>query len=253
MTTLYRSSGDEYKGALTKSVDSQGRGKAVFQGICVRCGGAGGSSKWDHTGHTCWACGGSGKGSTYTETIYTAEALEKLNARRAKLEEKRAAARAVIEAARQEAAAAAAKVFADNHQQLIDDLAANQDDPFLGDLYRKLGDHGSLTEPQVAAAQRAIDQKKADAAAQFVGNVGDTIEVELTTVLVRDISINGYPRIVRFIVLLEDAAGNVYKYIGNSNAVRYTTGGTSKIKCSIKGHDEYKGRKQTVIQRPREI
>lgn len=253
MKTLYRSSGDKYTGSLLQSIDEHGRGKAAFQRTCYRCGGAGGSSKWDHTGHTCYACGGTGFGRSYTETIYTEEAFKKLTERRANLQEKRVAARNAINAAHKAAFDAAAKIFYDNHRELIADIEANRDHKFLGDLYMSLVMHGSLTEVQVSAAQRAIDQIKADADAQFVGNVGDTIEVELTTVLVRDISINGYPRIVRFIVLLKDAAGNLFKYVGNSNAVSYERGTTCKIKAKIKCHEEYKGRKQTIIERPRKV
>lgn len=62
---------------------------------CWRCGGAGGSNAWAHTGWKCYKCGGEGTNGTRTVKLYTQEALDKLNVtaekRRLKREEKRQA------------------------------------------------------------------------------------------------------------------------------------------------------------------
>ena len=54
--------GNPATGILVKPADKHGRGKAATCYPCTRCGGAGGSSKWHHTGWTCFNCGGSGRG-----------------------------------------------------------------------------------------------------------------------------------------------------------------------------------------------
>jgi DnaJ-class molecular chaperone len=59
---------------------------------CQRCGGLGGSDKWQFTGWTCYECGGSGvsnKPDIYK--VYTPEYEAKLNERRAKKAAKRLA------------------------------------------------------------------------------------------------------------------------------------------------------------------
>lgn len=51
---------------------------------CPRCSGYGGASKWNLTGHICYACGGTGKRpQPKTVKVYTPEYEAKLEARRA--------------------------------------------------------------------------------------------------------------------------------------------------------------------------
>ena len=46
--------------ALRVSNVSSGKPAAWVLKICGRCGGAGGSERWRHTGWTCFECGGKG-------------------------------------------------------------------------------------------------------------------------------------------------------------------------------------------------
>lgn len=71
---------------------------------CFRCGGAGSSEAWAHTGRTCYQCGGSGNLGWKTVKLYSAEKLAKLNAtaekRNTKTAEKRRLRAETEEAAR---------------------------------------------------------------------------------------------------------------------------------------------------------
>lgn len=66
--------------------------KYYYDWTCPRCGGAGGSDKWNYTGWKCYDCGGSGRRAppiVYKE--YTPEHQAKLDAQRAKRRAKREA------------------------------------------------------------------------------------------------------------------------------------------------------------------
>lgn len=52
--------------------------------FCSRCGGQGGSQKWDHTGWTCYQCGGSCFGPARSVKLYSSSKLEQLNKARDK-------------------------------------------------------------------------------------------------------------------------------------------------------------------------
>lgn len=72
-------------------IDKNGT-KYYYDYTCPRCGGAGGSDKWQFTGWKCYDCGGSGKRATpIVYKVYTPEYQAKLDERRAKRQAKREA------------------------------------------------------------------------------------------------------------------------------------------------------------------
>lgn len=112
---------------------------------------------------------------------------------------------------------------------------------------------GKLSERQVEAVESCfavIDrQEAARANSQYIGAVGDkvtlTITVEHIIVLRSEFYGNNYITIAR------DEQGNAITYKGKTNIG--LKGETTTIKASVKEHSEYKGVKQTAIQRPKII
>lgn len=225
-----------------------------YRGRCGRCGGAGGSDAWAYTGYTCYDCGGSGIGPTQVEKLYTQERLDKLNAtlakRHAAAAAKRAAEHARIEAEKASERAAWREAHAEFLAKL-DTLSRGRDE---GDFWVKferdfLARQGEPSERQREIVERELAKRARDAAARHVGKPGDRITVTLTTERVIDCSWGTYPRIVSYLHIARDEAGNciVYKGAGDFPG----EGQTLKVKATIKEHTTYNGIPQTVIARPK--
>lgn len=143
-----------YLSAITPT--AKDRATIIEQHVCGRCGGAGRSDKWAHTGFTCYQCGGSGTMGTKVTPLYTAEKLAKLIAAQ---EKRHAALKAKQQAQAEQAAAERAAVAADTL------LAARTDYPeavafleqykgdsaFLNELQDKLFTGFDFTEKMAAA------------------------------------------------------------------------------------------------------
>jgi hypothetical protein len=100
MTALFTRNGHEHTGK--HFTDEKGKPFIRERVMCWRCGGAGGGQQWAHTGWTCYQCNGAKFTGTRDLPLYTAEKLAKLNATKAKADEKRAAKKAA-EAAEKDA------------------------------------------------------------------------------------------------------------------------------------------------------
>lgn len=97
-----------YLSAITPT--SKDRATITEQHVCSRCGGAGASDRWAHTGRTCYQCGGSGTMGTKATPLYSAEKLAKLVATQ---EKRHAALKAKKQAQAEQAAAERAAVAAE--------------------------------------------------------------------------------------------------------------------------------------------
>lgn len=267
--------GSTATGVLTTEADKHGRGKASVIRPCHRCGGQGGSQKWEHTGYTCYQCGGSGYGTTKTVVIYTPEAYKKLAAlREIRAEKKRKEAaerqRAISEennrmrASRREAFIATypgiadrLSLHADEREPSLYEYDDTSSSPtFLAEMYSVLVERGELSENQVNAvikvfsARDAYEEKIKNS--YFLADVGSKLELSLTNTFTLDVTNHSkFPVIYRNIVIMETADGQQVKYIGNANSIPYKKGETRVVVFTVKEHCEYKGIKQTVIQRPR--
>ncbi len=82
------------------------------------------------------------------------------------------------------------------------------------------------------------------AASNFVGSIGDRIEVVVTVQFC--MGFDGFYG-TTYINTMVDAEGNIYVYKGKRLASK---GDHIKLKATIKDHSEYKGAKQTVVNRP---
>lgn len=223
---------------------------------CNKCGGQGGSEAWKHTGWTCYKCGGTGREEPRTERAYTAEELEKLNATAAKRQATREANRVAKRAKASEDLAAKLRAFDETYPGLHQQIADASGD-FFESLLACLSKHGGLSDPQITVAKdilarRAEEQAAKERAAeqsQYVGTVKDRITIAGTVTAVR--SFPGWDwagrACLKHITIITDQQGNQFKYFGYiaDEGVALT------VKSTVKEHVEYKGLKQTVVQRPK--
>jgi hypothetical protein len=152
-----------YGGEVTEPVReiNPDTGEITVPKICGRCGGAGGSDKWHHTGWTCYQCGGARTLGTETIKVYTLEKIAKLEKT---AEKRRATAQAKREA--KEAAAAAERAANLNANQETnrekypeavkilgrDDL----DGDFLKEMVKKHSEGYEFTPKQAAAIRKSF-------------------------------------------------------------------------------------------------
>jgi hypothetical protein len=251
---------------FTGQAFAMGKGFAVtLPSVCGRCGGAGGSDKWQHTGWTCFDCGGSGKGAPKTHKLFSAEKLEKLNAAAAKRGAKKAAeAQAAREAAEAEANSRRVAFMAEHGALLERAQAFAERNPFVKDVTEKARKNAAMTEGQKAALEAAIarieatDAKKA--ASGWVGQIGERLE--LTVVAERVTSIQTQFGTMR-IAAMRTLDGNAIVTKGafvpptanwNNELERWEIEAEPfKIRGTVKGHDEFRGEKNTVLARAKEV
>lgn len=250
MTQLFTRHGT----AQSANDNINGRPAYGYTDSCHRCGGAGGSPAWAHTGWTCFRCGGSGKEGYKVVPLYTQEKLDQLNALANKRADKRAEAAFVKdweEALEINSRWDWAKA---THPQVWAWLRANEErGGFAQSLYQQVLRWGNLSEKQAGAVERIIADKarreEIASNSKHVGQIKDKIEVFLTPKLI----IGSMFRIPgtnivnpHYTTLFEDAEGNVFKYKG---ATAYEQAGL--YRGTISDHEVYEGVKQTRIQRPK--
>ncbi len=130
----------------------------------------------------------------------------------------------------------------------------NHETGFLGEMNASLHKWGSLTAGQHAAVLKIIAQnaeREARAASSsYLGEVGKPLEVEVTVIAQTSRTYDAFPPRTVYWHLLHDAAGNVLTFRGVHLAEK---GARVKATFTVKAHEEYKGTKQTVLQRPRKV
>jgi hypothetical protein len=268
MTKLFDRSGNERAPNVTGD-----KGQPIYRAprSCSRCGGAGGSSKWEHTGFTCFDCGGSGKGSDYDHALYTADRLAALNAslakRHAKAQAKRdaeAAARRAKNDAEWSEWYAAHKPACDAimNAPRLDERSPRHDEerdqrfaPLLDDLAKEIANHVPVSDRALDVALGMIVRKFAEqdqrTASCHVGTIGERVELELVCEKVLSFRISDFPLIVTNISLCRDRAGNRVVYKGSN---RFDDDGEwFKVKATIKAHESRDGELQTLIARPKHV
>lgn len=165
----------------------------------------------------CWKCHGVGMVWETTKE-YTPEHLAKLEKARARREAKKAAENAAREA---EIAAESERIEKERRE----------------------------AEARAAEERARIEAEKAKS--NFVGSIGD--KIEFTAIVKRSFaykapSYYGYGDEIKHIHEFVDSDGNVYVW-HTSAAIMPNEGDTVTVKGTIKKHSEYKGTKQTVLNR----
>lgn len=255
MDTLYSRDGRAFS---QYHMTTDGKPYIVEQRACSRCGGAGGADKWAHTGWTCYECGGHGKGATQTVKLYTAEKLAKLDATRAKAQEKRAAIADAKRAEMEAAASAKRDAFQAANAGLLAWLAPIAESyDFLRDMWRIANERAEWSDAQRAAILKwkanSEARDAAKAASDYVGTIGERITARVTVERVggyyrqRFGSYSANDQEYVYIVSMRDENGNTL--VVKSANFRAEKGETFTLKGTVKEHSTYNSERQTVLQR----
>jgi len=243
-------SGQQAHGYLVAQPNRNGRASYRYPRKCPRCGGQGGWSGWP--GWTCFECGGSGKGADALEPCYTPEGWTRYEAARIKREAKKAA--------ESERAAIRAQV---EREEFIESypvvgwlvalpVEQREKHRILWSLFDQFHRWHSLTPAQIDALIRIRNEIEARAAAdaakanEFIGEPGEKREFELTCCHI--VILEGHWG-TNYLHICEDQDGRSVVYKGKAGFL--AKGETGKVSATIKGHEQYNGRYQTLIARPK--
>lgn len=224
---------------------------------CSRCGGAGGSSMWAHTGWTCFECGGSGKHKNGPESVrlYTADELVKLDASKAKRDAKKQAVTDALVVARKAETDQRRADFDAAYGYLL--TAAEpfiERSSFVKDVVRKARETAYMSDRQEIALSQTIAKMAAEdiakASSGYVGEIGARIEVAVTVDRIASFdrqSFRGFGSETVWIVTMRDAAGNAI--ISKTPSFHPEKGEKFVLRATVKEHGDYRGEKQTTVQR----
>lgn len=215
----------------------------------------GGGEQWRHTGYTCYDCAGSGLGSAASERLHTAEKLAKLNAAAEKRNAKKLAVVAVKAAEIAAEAAVRREAFEVANGDVLAWLRAQpEDNEFAASLLRRAAREAALSDAQLNAVRNRImtDAERAAkrAASDYVGAVRNRITAEVEVERVHSfgrIQFNGDGYETVYIVNMRDATGNLL--VSKSASFYRKEGSKLTIKATVKDHSDYRGERQTIVNR----
>jgi hypothetical protein len=234
-------------------------GSTNYTPTCGRCGGLGGSDKWERTGWTCFQCGGSGKGEPRFVPVYTTAKLEKLNIARNKVRARKQAKIVAKRAADRKAAQTARGDLFLANEALARLAWTLRKDRFIRDILRQGLGRRILTDGQIGALATATEnalkwkaEKEAEAKrkveAQYVGDIGQRLEAKVT-VLKRIIGGDPYSLYGQWVLsILRTAEGSTLTTFGKC---RLKEGQEGAIKFTVKAHkkNDKTGERETQITR----
>jgi hypothetical protein len=234
--------------------------------LCKRCGQGYGHFSWNGEDDICYSCSGEGYGA---ET--TLESMER-RAKARSARQRRASEKAAKEAQRlRDEHAAWVAANADLAEALVAHRTPEQDEDgyFVGKPYdwtfrpvnsflTKMADqarYSPLTERQAAAAQDALDKlTERNAEAVAIGHWGTVGKREIVEVkVVKTIAIEGDYG-TSWLCIMEGAEGHALKtfstgaFVDDAQRVEGTEE-TLKVKATVKKHDTYNGKPQTIVTR----
>ena len=255
---------------------------------CTRCGGAGYSEAWRFTGMTCYKCGGTGKQpEPQVIKVYTPEYEAKLVEQRAKRHEKQRLQRVaelkekLPEMLMEKGFNAEGKVYAatGDTYSIKDELkeAGAHWKPRLNswiftephpeyhtveisweEVMEPNFEGGWLDWKDINPSELIQSKlpKVEKPVSEYVGEVGKRLEAEVTLVDVFGFEVPSFTpwggTDTKMVYKFEDAGGNILVWFTTGyglDAQQYPQGSILKIRGTVKEHSEYKGSKQTVLQR----
>lgn len=252
---------------------------------CQRCGGVGGCDNWAYTGWTCYECGGSGESQkAQVIKVYTPEYRAKLDAMNAKRQEKARAKRAeefkanLTEHIQAKGFNADSKLYVaigDTYpikDQLREAGAKWNSYPLSSWVFTEKPvefetveltaeeclafnyDEGWLDWSGEVNFKNLISSKMTteEVTSQHIGNIGDRLDLEVTFVkrfTYEVASYRGWGTDYMAINTFIDNDGNYF--IWKSTSAYFNADERSKVRLrgTVKEHSDYKGIKQTVLQR----
>jgi hypothetical protein len=254
MTDLFTRHGTPHTGP--HHVGETGRPYTTAQTSCSRCGGAGGSDRWAHTGWTCFQCGGHGRGPVVTVKLYTAEQVAKLDASAAKRQAKKTAAADARAVAAKAEADARRVAFLAEHGALIEQASKYVErSTFIADVVRKGLERSALSQGQVDALRSTVAKIEASdaakAASRHVGAIGERLTLAVTVERVTSYdrqAFGGFNMETVWIVTMR--AENGAAIVSKSPRFAPQEGERFTLKATVKEHGDYRGEAQTIVQRP---
>lgn len=272
--------------ALTYIRTDKNGTKIYHNYTCPRCGGVGGNDAWAYTGWTCYSCGGTGRREK-AEVIkeYTPEYRAKLDAQREKREEKKRneiMAKAVelneeffdrqgisregffwvvlgnTYEIKDELREAGATYNSDlgwyfNKQTSYPSIMLHVDEYYRKDQYGVYRwnevNYGEVVDATKAKIKEANNSEK-NITSQHFGNVGDKLDI--TAKYTRSSSWEthfGYRTQTQYCHTFTDGEGHIFIWKTTSPIYDIDIDTEVELKGTIKAHDEYKGIKQTSLQR----
>lgn len=258
------------------SKDLKGKPLHVRDRVCWRCGGLGGSDKWKHTGWTCYRCGGSGTDPVReTVKLYTQDELDKLNARKAKADAKKAAARAEVVRLEQERRDREKAEMVSDYQDLLDrigDELAHGDNEILQNVVETITVRvKDPSDRQIEVVNKIIADRTKErerlAGARHVGEVKKRQVFTLTLIHTQSRLIDEFPTIWSHWSLFTDENGckiacksapwtlglrREHVEGGAAHEYFYPKGQTIKVKATVIEHTtDKRGEPVTYINRPK--
>lgn len=251
-------------------IDSKGKPVTTVSHPCSRCGGAGGSDAWKHTGWKCYQCGGSGRGADVVTALYTLDQIDVLNARKAKIETtKRAKADAAYAKQQAETNARRAAFEAEFADILLwlrvqgttvqtDTEDSDYREGFLGEILRHADKYAMFSVPQANALRNTkikFDNEDAKrSASQWIGNIGERLKnIPVTVVRVSSYqraAYSGYGQseTVWIVTMRTNEHGDTI--VSKSPTFNYEKDTKLILTATVTKHDSYNGEAQTIVSRP---
>lgn len=256
---LFTRTGEPFDAAAHTLSEKKGKSGYWSYSPCYRCGGAGGFKQWP--GFTCYRCGGQ-HSRTYEqhfERVYSAEQLAKLNAAQAKRDVKKAAKLAAKKAEHDAHVAAQRATLEATHSLLLARAANVRANTFVADILTKANERGTLSDKQLAALESAVAREeartKSAAESVYFGTPGERIkDIPVTVSHVAKFErenrydYNGGMETV-YIVTMMDGAGHCFVSKSSHFGFAVTAGDAFLLSATVKDHSDYKGMKQTIVQR----
>ena len=256
---LYYRDGREFSGVPQR--DEKNKPFLTYVPSCNRCGGAGGSDKWAHTGWTCYQCGGTGKAAPKIARLYTRAQIDKLNAaadkRAAKKEAERQRLQAAIEADR---AARRAQYQIDN--AAIITLGESLADEFISNMLAECLKRAAISPAQCELIHKKVAENARRAAAKHVGAIGERRAFKCHMVTFRDFD-GRFGK--TFLHIMRDENGNTIKYMGSHILGGVKVEGTYgdrwysvvpdeliEFTATVTAHESYNSEPQTIVKRPKQ-
>lgn len=262
--------------ALPRTNQIKGKPVHVRDRVCWRCGGLGGSDKWKHTGWTCYRCGGNGIDPVReTVKLYTQDELEKLNARKAKADAKKAAEKAEKVRLENERREREKAEMISDYQDLLDrigDELAHGDNEILQNVVETICTRvKDPSDRQIEVVNKIISDRTKErerrAGARHVGEIKKRQDFTLTLVHTQSRLIGEFPTIWSHWSLFTDENGckiacksapwtiglnRVHVEGGAAHEYEYPKGQVIRVKATVVSHDtDKRGEPVTYINRPK--